>query len=47
VKEAAMLGFQRLIIPGANLDGWPKPKGIEVIGVANVAEALRTSSGGF
>lgn len=46
VKEAAKLGFKRMIIPAANLDGWTKPKGIEVVGVANVAEALRTSLGG-
>ncbi|MBY8914704.1 DNA repair protein RadA [Bacillus sp. YC2] len=46
VKEAAKLGFKRMVIPEANLDGWTKPKGIEVVGVANVAEALRTSLGG-
>ncbi|MCB7144649.1 DNA repair protein RadA [Bacillus velezensis] len=46
VKEAAKLGFKRMIIPEANADGWAIPKGIEVVGVANVAEALRTSLGG-
>ncbi|MBT9287737.1 MULTISPECIES: DNA repair protein RadA [Bacillus] len=46
VKEAAKLGFKRMIIPVANADGWTIPKGIEVVGVANVAEALRTSLGG-
>ncbi|AMR48940.1 DNA repair protein; 6-O-methylguanine-DNA methyltransferase [Bacillus velezensis UCMB5036] len=46
VKEAAKLGFKRMIIPEANTDGWAIPKGIEVVGVANVAEALRTSLGG-
>ena len=46
VKEAAKLGFKRMIIPEANADGWTIPKGIEVVGVANVAEALRTSLGG-
>ncbi|MBT2575761.1 DNA repair protein RadA [Bacillus sp. ISL-51] len=46
VKEAAKLGFKRMVIPEANVDGWTKPKGIEVVGVANVAEALRTSLGG-
>ncbi|MDF9781396.1 DNA repair protein RadA/Sms [Bacillus velezensis] len=45
-KEAAKLGFKRMIIPEANADGWTIPKGIEVVGVANVAEALRTSLGG-
>ncbi|KYC98262.1 MULTISPECIES: DNA repair protein RadA [Bacillus] len=46
VKEAAKLGFKRMVIPEANSDGWTIPKGIEVVGVANVAEALRTSLGG-
>ena len=46
VKEAAKLGFKRMIIPEANADGWTIPKLIEVVGVANVAEALRTSLGG-
>ncbi|AGF29273.1 MULTISPECIES: DNA repair protein RadA [Bacillus amyloliquefaciens group] len=46
VKEAAKLGFKRMIISEANADGWTIPKGIEVVGVANVAEALRTSLGG-
>ncbi|AOC89637.1 DNA repair protein RadA [Bacillus sp. L381] len=46
VKEAAKLGFKRMVIPEANTDGWTIPKGIEVVGVANVAEALRTSLGG-
>ncbi|WP_424161102.1 DNA repair protein RadA [Bacillus amyloliquefaciens] len=46
VKEAAKLGFKRMVIPEANADGWTIPKGIEVVGVANVAEALRTSLGG-
>ncbi|MED3229928.1 DNA repair protein RadA [Bacillus velezensis] len=46
VKEAAKLGFKRMIIPEANADGWTISKGIEVVGVANVAEALRTSLGG-
>ncbi|MBD0408999.1 DNA repair protein RadA [Bacillus siamensis] len=46
VKEAAKLGFKRMVIPEANAGGWTIPKGIEVVGVANVAEALRTSLGG-
>ena len=46
VQEAAKLGFKRMIIPSANVEGWTKPKGIEVVGVENVAEALRASLGG-
>lgn len=40
VLEAAKLGFKRVIIPENNIGGWTVPKGIEVIGVSTVAEAL-------
>ncbi|KEF36453.1 DNA repair protein RadA [Schinkia azotoformans MEV2011] len=40
VQEAAKLGFKRVIIPERNIGGWTAPKGIEVIGVSTVAEAL-------
>ncbi|MCX8002899.1 MAG: DNA repair protein RadA [Anoxybacillus mongoliensis] len=40
VQEAAKLGFQRIIIPKSNVSGWNIPKGVEVIGVTNVEEAL-------
>jgi DNA repair protein RadA/Sms len=40
VQEAAKLGFQRIIIPKSNIGGWNIPKDVEVIGVANVEEAL-------
>lgn len=40
VQEAAKLGFKRVIVPEKNLGGWTIPKGIQVIGVATVAEAL-------
>ncbi|ALC83306.1 MULTISPECIES: DNA repair protein RadA [Bacillus] len=46
VQEAAKLGFKRMIIPSANMEGWTKPAGVDVIGVGNVSEALRTSLGG-
>lgn len=40
VQEAAKLGFKRVIIPERNIGGWAAPKGVEVIGVSTVAEAL-------
>lgn len=40
VIEAAKLGFKRCIMPKANLDKMPSVKGIQVIGVSNVGEAL-------
>ena len=46
MQEAAKLGFKRMFIPQANIDGWKKPRGIELVGVENVAEALRISLGG-
>lgn len=46
VQEVAKLGFKRMFIPQANIDGWKKPRGIELVGVENVAEALRISLGG-
>ncbi|WP_062107721.1 DNA repair protein RadA [Bacillus niameyensis] len=41
VQEAAKLGFLRIIVPANNLGGWRAPKGIEVIGVGTVGEALK------
>ncbi|WP_138496067.1 DNA repair protein RadA [Paenibacillus pinistramenti] len=40
VKEAAKLGFKRVILPEKSLKGWSSPKEIKVIGVNTVAEAL-------
>ncbi|GGA88518.1 DNA repair protein RadA [Ornithinibacillus halotolerans] len=40
VQEAAKLGFKRVICPENNLDGWTYPKGIQVIGVKSIQEAL-------
>lgn len=46
VQEAAKLGFERVILPSNNLGGWNPPKGIEVIGVTTVSEALMYALGG-
>ncbi|WP_100012620.1 DNA repair protein RadA [Lentibacillus sediminis] len=43
VQEAAKLGFQRVICPQKNLDGWNPPGNIEIVGVQTVKEALDTS----
>ncbi len=40
VQEAAKLGFKRVICPKNNLSGWTYPKGIEIVGVSTVQEAL-------
>ncbi|MNE09480.1 hypothetical protein D3C80_1021540 [compost metagenome] len=40
VKEAAKLGFKRVILPEKSLKGWKGPEGIQLIGVNTVAEAL-------
>ncbi|KMY46128.1 DNA repair protein RadA [Bacillus sp. FJAT-27916] len=46
VKEAAKLGFERIIIPANNLSGWTPPSDIKVVGVATVSEALKYALGG-
>ncbi|WP_100405967.1 DNA repair protein RadA [Bacillus solitudinis] len=46
VNEAAKLGFKRAIIPEKNLEGWTKPKGIEVIGIPTLERALEVALGG-
>lgn len=45
VKEATKLGFKRIICSKNNLDGWTPPKGIEIVGVKTVQEALRVGLG--
>jgi len=45
VKEAHKLGFKRVIMPEKSIKGWKAPKGIEIIGVNTVAEALRAALG--
>ncbi|MFC3885264.1 DNA repair protein RadA [Bacillus songklensis] len=46
VQEAVKLGFKRVILPERNLGGWNIPKGVEVVGVSTVAEALQYTLGG-
>lgn len=41
VAEAQKLGFKRIFIPKNNLSGWTPPKGITVVGVATLSEALK------
>lgn len=41
VKEAAKLGFKRVICSKNNLEGWTPPKNIKVVGVNTVQEALK------
>ena len=45
VQEAAKLGFQRIILPANNLGGWKAPKGIQLVGVSTVSEALQEALG--
>lgn len=40
VKEAAKLGFKRVILPEKSMKGWQGPKDIQLIGVNTVADAL-------
>ncbi|WP_423423298.1 DNA repair protein RadA [Pediococcus pentosaceus] len=41
VAEAQKLGLQRILIPKNNLKGWNPPKGIEVVGVTTITDAIR------
>jgi len=45
VKEAAKLGFKRVIMPEKSLKGWKPPAGIEIIGIGTVSDALRAALG--
>ncbi|WP_453992482.1 DNA repair protein RadA [Bacillus nitroreducens] len=45
VQEAAKLGFKRVILPERNLGGWTIPKGIEVIGVSDIRQAIQHTLG--
>ncbi|MBD2844753.1 DNA repair protein RadA [Paenibacillus sp. IB182496] len=45
VREAQKLGFGRVIMPEKSLKGWKKPKGIEIVGVSTVSEALAAALG--
>ncbi len=41
-KEAARLGFTRIVMPKGNKDRMPKIPGIEIVGVASLPEVLKT-----
>lgn len=41
VKEAKKLGFTRAVIPKKNIGGWTAPKGIEIVGVDTISDALK------
>lgn len=45
VQEAAKLGFERIILPESNLGGWTPPRGIKLIGVQSVRQALKVTLG--
>lgn len=45
VREAEKLGFKRVILPENSLKGWKPPKGLEVVGVQTVGEALKAALG--
>lgn len=40
VQEASKLGFERVICPKNNLEGWTIPKDIQVVGVSTIQEAF-------
>jgi DNA repair protein RadA/Sms len=46
VQEAAKMGFDRIILPANNLSGWTGPKGVDLIGVSSINEALKAALGG-
>ncbi len=41
VKEAAKLGFKRIILPNRNLGSFTPPKGLDLVGVDTLQDALR------
>lgn len=43
VREAEKLGFKRVILPNNNFGGWSGPKGVQLIGVSSVREALQVT----
>lgn len=43
VREAAKLGFKRVIMPEKSLKGWNSPNDIQIIGVNTVADALKVA----
>lgn len=47
INEAKKMGFKRVIIPRKNIQGWDIPKGIEIVPVETVVEALKEALGGY
>ena len=45
VSEAQKLGFKRVLVPPNNLQGWTPPKGIDVVGVSTLSQALNLALG--
>ncbi|MCP9332265.1 DNA repair protein RadA [Lentilactobacillus hilgardii] len=45
VSEAQKLGFKRFLVPANNLQGWTPPKGIDVVGVSTLSQALKLALG--
>ncbi|MCV3742381.1 DNA repair protein RadA [Lentilactobacillus hilgardii] len=45
VSEAQKLGFKRVLVPANNLQGWTPPKGIDVVGVSTLSQALKLALG--
>lgn len=43
VREAEKLGFKRVILPESSLKGWKPPRGLAVLGVQTVHEALKAA----
>lgn len=43
VREAEKLGFKRVILPENSLKGWQPPKGMDIVGVRTVADALKAA----
>ena len=41
VNEAKKLGFERVILPASNLKALKNTKGIDLVGVSNIAEAVK------
>ncbi|UDM31877.1 DNA repair protein RadA [Lentilactobacillus laojiaonis] len=41
VAEAQKLGFKRILVPANNLQGWTPPKGISIVGVSTLSQALK------
>ncbi|MFT8995345.1 DNA repair protein RadA [Lentilactobacillus hilgardii] len=45
VSEAQKLGFKRVLVPANNLQGWTPQKGIDVVGVSTLSQALKLALG--